>query len=277
MLDDVWGLDHPPSPSVGISDDLMEASPLRQWLADQAVDFDVTSYETSAVTNDAIRDFIPLVDQDDFETWISQPNKAKATDFGPQFGAEAAPSDDEAWPLPPVDSTGRRLMSDAQIQEVLDDYNRTTAALPTGSGGGGGGTAAVVGLPPLSDLACADLAFLEDEREDKISASRNFAITGLNVTGDYFQGERVYDVIYDAFARLDAAGRFNDGDPVGNVWAVFTEVRDPNSLLGLSLRTIGLGVVAEFAILTAVQGAYLAKKELDLINAEQARRNGRCG
>lgn len=273
MLDyafDVEGATLDPWPSAPFDP---AASDLRQWLIDHLASGDVVNEWTAVALVGEVT--VPFL-WDGTDLWVGQPDKTDAS-LEPQFFGEGAP-DDGADELPPVDIQGRRFMSDELIQQIIDDYNVSNTNLPTGGGGGGSGNGAAppAHLPPLDTLSCEDLAFLEQERERKVEQGRQFAVSGLSATSDYFRGEAAYQGIYDAFARLDQSGQYDEGNAIVNVWSVFQEMRDASSLLATSLRSIGIGVGIEYALLSIIEGVYRAQQELDEINQEQASRNG-CG
>jgi hypothetical protein len=248
-------------------------SDLRQWLIDHLASGDAASEWTEvALVGDVTLPFL----WDGSDLWVEQPNKTNAN-LGPQFFGEGeAPPDNGAFELPPVEVQGRRIMSDELIQQIIDDYNDINVILPIGGGGSGNSAPPPAHLPPLESLSCEDLAFLEQEREGRIERGRSLSISGLSATSDYFRGESAFQGIYDAFARLDESGAYNEGNVIANVWSVFQEMRDPFSLLATSLRSIGIGLGIEYAIISLVEGVYRAQRELDQIREEQASRNG-CG
>lgn len=273
MLDYAIEVEGAPDPWQSGPFDPSDASDLRQWLIDHLASGDVVSEWTAvALVGDVTLPFL----WDGTDLWVGQPDKTDAN-LGPQFFGEGdAPPPDGAFELPPFEVQGRRIMSDELIQQIIDDYNASNVILPIGGGGSGNSAAPPAHLPPLDTLSCEDLAFLEQEREGKIERGRNFAISGLSATSDYFRGEAAYQGIYDAFARLDESGQYDNGNAIVNVWSVFQEMRNVGSLLATSLRSIGIGAGIEYALLSIIEGVYRAQRELDEINEEQARRNG-CG
>lgn len=163
-------------------------------------------------------------------------------------------------------------MTDAEIEDIIN-------SLPTGPGTGpstGGGGVAPHSLGPnLTIYNCAMLSQLEGSARD---AMANFRLLGIPALAGSHQGngEVLFGEYWNAFQDIDARDLWDPQNPFGNVSRVYAETGNGQNQLSTSLLSLGFGLALDWGAIELVQSAYAAFKQIQRIDAEQARR-GSCG
>jgi hypothetical protein len=192
-------------------------------------------------------------------------------DLEPQFSVY-----DGTTTLPPVDVEGERDMTLEEIDAIIAAYNAANSnGGSSGTGGGSGSTTQSLG-PDLTIYDCEHLANLEEQIRNNMEAARSLAVGLLNLTAP-FQGDDLFDEIWNVFENLNDQGLYDSGDPWGTMSRVAGQTVSGTDLIDLSMLGIATNVTITAYQLFMVQSAFAYQLNLDRIDAEQARRGGGCG
>lgn len=144
---------------------------------------------------------------------------------------------------------------------------------PSGDGGGGGEGDIDAPAPDvprdLSRKSCSELAYYEHRVDSDIRNSRGIVTTLLSAL-DPFQSNQIFDEIWSAFDRAYNQPGIDRIDPSFDLLQIWSDTRDPNSLISTSLRSMGVAMGAEIVLFAAFDRLYQATLDKARIDAAQS-------